>query len=72
MNKERINLKNALETVNSIQVVEGFTVFQKPVSPKLSISLVAGSSFGLFRCLIIAFKSLRKIVSLSEEKLAKS
>lgn len=73
LNKEKINLQNQLEIVNSIQVVEGFTVFEKPVSPKLSISLVAGSSFGLFFvALIIGFKSLRKIVSLSEEKLAKS
>jgi hypothetical protein len=73
MNKERIKFQDDLETVNSVQVVEGFTVFQKPVSPKLSISLVAGSSFGLFIvAVILAFKSLRKIVSLSEEKLAKS
>lgn len=73
LNKEKINLQNSLETVNSVQLVEGFTVFEKPVSPKLSISLSAGASFGLFIvALIIGFKSLRKIVSLSEEKLAKS
>ncbi|MEQ1585848.1 MAG: hypothetical protein ABL895_08225 [Cyclobacteriaceae bacterium] len=73
LNKERINLQNALETVNSVQLVEGFTIFEKPIGPKLSISLAAGSSFGLFFvALIIGFKSLRKIVSLSEEKLAKS
>lgn len=73
LNKEKINLQNALETVNSVQLVEGFTVFEKPVSPKLSVSLSAGASFGLFIvALIIGFKSLRKIVSLSEEKLAKS
>ncbi len=73
LNKEKINLQNALETVNSVQLVEGFTVFEKPVSPRLSISLSAGASFGLFIvALILGFKSLRKIVSLSEEKLAKS
>ncbi|MBL7877737.1 MAG: hypothetical protein JNL53_18880 [Cyclobacteriaceae bacterium] len=71
LNKERLNYKNELETINSVQVVEGFTVFQKPISPKLSISLAAGSSFGLFIvAIIIAYKSLRKIVRLSEEKLA--
>jgi small basic protein len=71
LNKEKINLQNELETVNGVQLVEGFTVFEKPVSPKLSISLVAGASVGLFFvALIIAFKSLRKIVRLSEEKLA--
>lgn len=73
LNKEKINLQNQLEIVNSIQMVEGFTVFEKPISPKLSISLSAGASFGLFFvALLIGFKSLRKIVSLSEEKLAKS
>lgn len=73
LNKEKIKLQNELEIVNSIQVVEGFTVFEKPISPKLSISLSAGATFGLFIvALIIGFKSLRKIVSLSEEKLAKS
>ncbi len=73
LNKEKINLQNALETVNSVQLVEGFTVFEKPVSPKLSISLSAGASFGLLIvAIIIGLKSLRKIISLSEEKLAKS
>jgi len=73
LNKEKINLQNELEIVNSVQLVEGFTVFENPVSPKLSISLSAGASFGLFIvALILGFKSLRKIVSLSEEKLAKS
>ncbi len=71
LNKEQIGYKNSLELVNSIQLVEGFTVYNKPVSPKLSISLVAGASVGLFIvALLIGFKSLRKIVQLSEEKLA--
>lgn len=71
LNKEKIGLQNALETVNSVQLVDGFTVFEKPVSPKLSISLVAGASVGLFLvALLIGFRSLRKIVQLSEEKLA--
>lgn len=71
LNKEKIGMQNALETVNSVQLVEGFTTFEKPVSPKLSISLVAGASVGLFIvALLIGFKSLRKIVQLSEEKLA--
>jgi uncharacterized protein YneF (UPF0154 family) len=71
LNKEKLGLQNSLEIANSVQLVEGFTVFEKPVSPKLSISLVAGASVGLFFvALIIAFKSLRKIVRLSEEKLA--
>ncbi len=73
LNKEKLHLQNSLETVNSIQLVDGFTVFEKPVSPKLSVSAGAGASFGLLLVvLILAFRSLSKIVSLSEEKLAKS
>jgi hypothetical protein len=73
LNKEQINYRNGLELVNSIQLVEGFTVYNKPVSPKLSISWVAGSSLGIFFVLaLIAFKSLRKVVELSEEKLGKN
>jgi len=73
LNKEKINLQNSLETVNSIQLVEGFTVFEKQVSPRLSISLAAGASFGLFLViLLLVIKSLQKIVTLSEEKIAKS
>ncbi len=73
LNKEKINLQNSLETVNSIQLVEGFTVFKKQVSPRLSISLAAGASFGLFLViLLLVIKSLQKIVTLSEEKIAKS
>ncbi len=73
LNKEKINLQNSLETVNSIQLVEGFTVFKKPVSPKLSISLAGGAIIGLiFVGMLLTLQSLRKIVSLSEQKLAKS
>jgi hypothetical protein len=72
LNKEQINYRNGLELVNSIQLVEGFTVYNKPVSPKLSISLIAGSSLGIFFVFVlIAFKAIRKLVKLSEEKLGK-
>lgn len=73
LNKERVNLKNSLELVNSIQLVEGFTLFKKPTSPKLSISVAAGSSLGLFfAALVIGFKSIRRIIQFSEEKLGKN
>jgi hypothetical protein len=66
LNKEQIGYKNALELVNSIQLVEGFTVFDKPVSPKLSISLAAGASLGLFLVLaLIGIKAFRKMVRLA-------
>jgi uncharacterized protein involved in exopolysaccharide biosynthesis len=70
LNKERTLLKNTLETINSIQLVEGFTVFEKPVSPKLSYSLAGGASFGLFFVgMVIAFKGIRKMINFSEQKL---
>ena len=68
LNKEKINLQNSLETVNSIQVVDGFIVFNKPASPKLSISLAAGSFFGLLLAgFIMTFKIIRSIVRFSNE-----
>lgn len=73
LSKEQIEYKNGLELVNSIQLVEGFTIYKKPVSPKLSISLAAGASIGVFFVLTLtAIKGLRKIVELSEEKLGKN
>ncbi len=73
LNKERIDLQNSLEIVNSVQVVEGFTVFNKPTSPKLSLSLIAGFSFGVFFvALFITFKAVRSVLKFSEEKLGKA
>jgi uncharacterized protein involved in exopolysaccharide biosynthesis len=73
LNKEKINLQNSLETVNSIQVIEGFTVFIKPAYPQLSLSLVGGSMFG-FLCvgLFIGIKAIRSLVQFSEESIGHS
>ena len=68
LNKEKINLQNGLELVSSVQLVEGFTRYEKPVWPKKSVSLTAGATLGLFLVgLLIAFKSLRKLVRFAEE-----
>lgn len=68
LSKEKGNLIMALETVSSIQVVESFTQFEKPVWPKKSISLAAGATLGLFIVgIFIAFKSLRKLIRFAEE-----
>lgn len=68
LSKEKVNLLNAMETINSIQVVEGFTVFSKPATPKLSLSLVAGTSFGLLVVfLFLSFKALR-FLKFAEER----
>lgn len=69
LTKEKINLEHSLELVNSVQVINSFTKFDKPVWPKKSISMVAGATFGLFLVgLLIAFKSLRKLVRFAESR----
>ncbi|MEQ8363088.1 MAG: Wzz/FepE/Etk N-terminal domain-containing protein [Cyclobacteriaceae bacterium] len=68
LSKERGGLVMALETANSVQVVESFTQFDKPIWPKKSVSLAAGATLGLFLVsLMIAFKSIRKLVRFAEE-----
>lgn len=64
LNKEQINYKNALELVDSIQLVEGFTSFEKPASPKLSILLVIGFMGGLlFSIAFLLFSHLFKLAN---------
>lgn len=67
LTKERINLQNSLELSNSVEVIEGFTPFQRPSSPRLLISLMSGSLVGLFFVgLFIAFKSIRKVLRMAD------
>jgi hypothetical protein len=67
LTKEKITLENSLALVNSVQVIEGFTVFEKPTSPRLSVSLISGSLVGLtFVSVLIAFKSIRKLLRMAD------
>ncbi len=67
LSREKGNLQIDLELVNSVQIVEGFTQFDKPIWPKKSVSLAAGATLGLFLVgIMIAFKSIRKLVRLAE------
>ncbi len=73
MNKEKLTLQNRLETANSIQLMEGFTAFEQPVSPKLFLSLSGGAMVGLiFVAALIAFQTTRKLIGFSEKKLGQS
>ena len=57
--KDEINYQNNLELSNSIHLIEGFVAFQKPASPKLSISIIIGLFVGFFMAIgIIIFKEL--------------
>lgn len=65
LTKKKIEYENELALVSSIQLVDGFTTFNKPVSPGLAISLVSGALIGLVLVIIvIAFKMLRRIASM--------
>jgi LPS O-antigen subunit length determinant protein (WzzB/FepE family) len=67
LTKERINLQNSIALSNSVQVIEGFSKFQRPTSPKLSVSMIAGSLVGLFFVgALIAFKSVRRLVRMAD------
>ena len=67
LTKEKINLQNAFAIANSVHVIEGFTPFEKPSKPRLSLSLVIGAFSGLFfAAVIIAFKSIRKILRMAD------
>jgi len=73
LNKEKINLQNSLETVNSIQLVEGFTTFMSAASPKLSFSVAGGALSGiLIALLLLLSRSLNNIVTSSEDRVSNS
>lgn len=67
LTQEREALEEKLTLISSVEVVEGFTQFDKPVWPKKSVSLAAGATLGLFLVgMMIAFKSIRKLVRFAE------
>lgn len=53
--KEELTYQENLELIDSIQLIEGFTAFNKPIAPRLSISGGSGLLVGLFLALIIVF-----------------
>jgi len=68
LSEDKFKYESELVLVNSVQIVEGFTKFNKPVRPNKAISLVAGATLGLFFVgMLIAFKSIRKVVRMAEE-----
>lgn len=68
LTQEREELIEKLALIKSVEIVEGFTQFDKPVWPKKSVSLAAGATLGLFLVGVwIAFKSIRKLVRFAEQ-----
>lgn len=69
LTQKRIDIKNSLELINSVQLIEGFTPFKHHVKPSFFVSIVAGSVFGLFAvALLIGFKSIRRVLRMAEER----
>lgn len=67
LTKEKITLENTFALANSVQVIEGFTKFNKPFKPRLSVALLSGASLGLtFVFIILAFKSIRKLFRMAD------
>jgi len=67
LTRQRIEYQNALELFNSIQLIEGFTPFKKPASPKLSIALVVGFVLGFFGAIgILTARHLFKLAQSSQ------
>jgi capsular polysaccharide biosynthesis protein len=51
--EKRLLVDEKLRFIDDIQVIEGFSRFEKPDSPKLSICLVMGFAAGLLIAIVI-------------------
>jgi hypothetical protein len=61
LKRQQLDYQHALELANSIQLVEGFTIYEKPAEPKLSVAIAVGFALGFFSALgIIFFRWLLK------------
>jgi hypothetical protein len=73
LTQKRIDTKNALELINSVQLIEGFTPFKHHKKPSFMVSLVTGSMLGLFAVgALIAFKSIRRLLRMAEANSTKN
>lgn len=68
ISKQKLELQDELELVNSVHVIDGFKRFETPIRPKFNLNLIAGSFVGIaFVGLLLAFKSVRKLLRMEEE-----
>jgi hypothetical protein len=59
--KTKFEAETDLGTVNSIQLIEPFSISKKPASPKLSVSIVAAITLGLMiLAIVLGIKVLQK------------
>ncbi|MCU0420035.1 MAG: hypothetical protein MUC38_10330 [Cyclobacteriaceae bacterium] len=55
LKRQQLEYRNALQLANSIQLVEGFTIYEKPAEPKLSVAMAVGFALGFFAALAVVF-----------------
>ncbi len=55
LKRQQLEYRNSLQLANSIQLVEGFTIYEKPAEPKLSIAMAAGFFIGFMGALLVVF-----------------
>lgn len=63
LNELQIEYMQSLELFNSIHLIEGFTPFMKPSSPKLSIALLIGFTLGLLAA--IGILTLKELIAMA-------
>jgi hypothetical protein len=63
LTKLRWEAQQELELASTINLVEGFTAFQKPKSPKLSVMIVLGFFLGLFGA--VSLLTLRHLIKMA-------
>jgi hypothetical protein len=69
LTREKLRNQGELAFVGTVHLIQGFSNYKKPVSPKLSISLASGASLGLFFVLVfIGIKGFREMVELANKK----
>lgn len=67
LTQKKIEYQNKLTLSNSVQLIEGFTPFNRHVKPVFAVSVVSGSFFGLLLVgALITFKSIRRIVRMAD------
>jgi hypothetical protein len=64
---KKLNYQNSLAIVNSVQVIDGFTKFERQSRPKLTNSVVSGFFAGLgMAALFLTFKAINKLLMKAE------
>jgi uncharacterized protein involved in exopolysaccharide biosynthesis len=73
LTKDKIDLQHELSLVENIQIIDGFTPYNKPEWPRKPEALLLGAIFGLFIAfLIISFVSISKGLKIREAQKIKT